>query len=80
MANCFGDGKCIWRARNGYYKPFKCPYHCKLVICGMCNISKMPKWILTKYGKCMNCQKILYNEKMMDKLFQNKKCHNKIEF
>ena len=63
-----------------YYKPFKCPYNCKLVICGMCNLSKMPKWILTIYGKCTHCQKMLYNEKMMSKIFTKYTGHNRIEF
>lgn len=69
MHNCYGDGHCIkWRS-NGYFKPFKCPYNCKLVFCQQCRITKMPQYILEKKGWCEDCQKIRYNEKIMNKVF-----------
>ena len=74
---CFGDGKCIKRNINnqyygGYYKPFKCPYNCKLVKCYSCKTTQMPKWILiNNAGKCSECLKKRHNSIMMQKLFKN---------
>ena len=72
---CFGDGRCIKRNPHsqyygGFYKPFKCPYNCKLVKCRMCGMTQMPKWMLIDNGgKCANCLKIRHNTIMMQKVF-----------
>ena len=73
---CFGDGKCIKKSNNssyfgGYYKPFKCPYNCKLVKCYFCKTTQMPKWILLNNGgKCSQCLKLQHNEKIMNNIFK----------
>lgn len=65
MVYCFGDGKCIQHGENGYFKPFKCKYHCKLIPCYSYGTTKMPKWMLLKKSRCADCQKMLYNGMMM---------------
>ena len=77
---CFGDGKCIKKSDRssyfsgyfgGYYKPFKCPYNCKLVKCLFCKDTQMPKWaLIDNGGKCKECLKKQYREKIMNKLFK----------
>ncbi|XWV25904.1 hypothetical protein QJ857_gp1177 [Tupanvirus soda lake] len=73
MTNCFGNGKCIKKRQNGYYKPFKCPYNCKLVACYHCKKSMIPLWILEHgAGFCSECLRIRHNERMMQKVFKCK--------
>lgn len=74
MARCFGNGKCIKKRDHGYYKPFKCPYNCKLVPCFFCKKNPMPLWMLEDNGgRCPHCVRIRHNEVMMQKVFQCQK-------
>ncbi len=70
MTKCFGEGKCIQKREYGYYKPFKCPFNCKIKLCPTCNNHHEPEWQLEKNdGKCRECLRVKYNELMMSKVF-----------
>ena len=78
MPRCFGNGNCIKKRTNGYYKPFKCPYNCKLVACYNCKNVTAPLWLLQQgAGSCSECLKLKFNDKMMQKLFVHKNLHVK---
>ncbi len=73
---CYGNGQCIKKRNNNcsgtkdYYKPYKCSYGCKLVMCNYCKKSMHPLWVLEKgAGRCSECLRIRYNEMQMHKLF-----------
>ena len=78
MPKCFGDGRCIitggYGYHNGYYKPYRCRYNCKLIKCLNCHQPSAPLWILEKNaGKCDKCLKLNHNEYIMKKIFSVKK-------
>lgn len=73
MKQCFGEGKCIKKREYGYYRPFKCPYNCKVKLCPTCNKHHEPQWILeNNSGQCAHCLRIKHNERMMSKVFGGK--------
>lgn len=52
MPQCFGDDRCIRKEGcgyyNGYVKPYRCRYNCKLAKCFGCGQQTDPLWVLEK--------------------------------